>query len=264
MKLPPSSSIFLATLAISPSSSCLAAPTGDAPQDTGVSSSSSDNHISSFYGASAAHSHPTIDSNLDQREDCMCHVFTLSILAKTNLAAALAFCDNPTIPILGVVCGLLKNLEAQNGGSQPIDPQAVESLQAAAREVSRVYNQSSVPAPVGAAIGGVAGAAPGPVGDAAGGVVKGPASTVQGPSKALSDGDDPNAGPGSSSVTSPNSAPTQTPPTAGDASSANTGSNASSSFAAGITAPTPPASPPLPQNPPNTPQPPVSPSSLPV
>lgn len=225
MKIPTSSSIFLATLAISPSSSCLAAPTGDSPHDTGISSSSSNSHVSSLYGASAAHDHPSMDSNFDKREGLLC--------------------DDPTNPVLGVVCHILKGLDVQNG-SQPIDPQDMEALQAASEEVSRVYNQSSIPAPSsGPATPPTAPATPGAppaVGDPAAGVIQGPAQGL--PQKALSDGD-PNAGPGSST-----------------ASFANAGSNASSSPA--IAAPTPPVSPPMPPNPPNTPQPPVSGPTLPV
>jgi hypothetical protein len=68
MKIPSSSSVIFATLAISSSSSSLAAPAGDAPQaEAGMPTSHSNRHISQLYqGGSAGRGLRAADMTLEE------------------------------------------------------------------------------------------------------------------------------------------------------------------------------------------------------
>jgi hypothetical protein len=71
MKIPSSSSVILATLAISSSSSSLAAPASDAPQaEAGMPTSHSNRHITQLYhSGSAAGGLRAADMTLEESHD---------------------------------------------------------------------------------------------------------------------------------------------------------------------------------------------------
>ncbi|KAF8956090.1 hypothetical protein BDZ97DRAFT_1764119 [Flammula alnicola] len=242
MKIPTSSSILLATLAISSSSSCLAAPAGDAPQDTGLTTSSSTSHMSSMPIASAAPGFRSDDTTWQKvRGDC--RKVNLFIESGGPRRFACFLCDPigrgsppPVGPTLSKVLGALlrggsvgtQSVDSDSTASaQGVDPQDMKALQAAVAEAMRSI-AGSVPGVAGSAVGNVSPSAP-----------------------ALAQRDDTNAGSGSSTSASS----TQTAQAADGAPANSTSTTASSSASAA------PPSPPMPGNPPNTP---VNASALPV
>ncbi|KAF9469630.1 hypothetical protein BDZ94DRAFT_14944 [Collybia nuda] len=114
MKIPTSSSVLLATLAISSSSSSLAAPAGDGPE-SGLTSSSSSHLIASRYGPIST---PRAEGNSNQERSPAADDFQESGLQEV-------LCGIPIVgPLLGAllppVCGEPSGAESVN------DPQALK------------------------------------------------------------------------------------------------------------------------------------------
>ncbi|KAF5312253.1 hypothetical protein D9619_002766 [Psilocybe cf. subviscida] len=146
MKLPASSSIFLATLAISSSSSCLAAPTGDTSTSHAITSSSSTSHLD---GASS-------EGHVQPRSEEYANIEARGGVFEGVKAIASG------LPVVGPLLGHL--LEVNNPS-----PQDLAALQAAADEVTRAIGtvgntlNSTLPAPIGNTAGQVISHAPAPI-----------------------------------------------------------------------------------------------------
>ncbi|KAF9486408.1 hypothetical protein BDN70DRAFT_926654 [Pholiota conissans] len=268
MKIPTSSSIFLTSLAISSSSSCLAAPAGAQSQATEVSNPTSASQFSYMPSASAT------PSRFGSGHDDRIAVEGSHIVMERDVAQHLEAREllGPVVklvqglPMIGSLLGniLLKLDPDGKVGAQSTDSDVSDSalsqqdfaaLQSAIQEVSRVLN-AAYAGNVAQDIPGV----PSSILDPASGVVGGtPASQITGsipiPSGifgAQSDGGDSNSASGSSSSAYPGV--TQSAQAAADPGISSTASSAYPSASAGG-----PSSPSPPANPPNTPALPVSP-----
>ncbi|PPQ99539.1 hypothetical protein CVT24_005329 [Panaeolus cyanescens] len=130
MKLPTSSSILLASLALSSSSSALAAPTAPAePSETSVSSSSANHSTVSFNNV-----------NLEERlnvisERGMFQGRSTPLEKKKTLLAPIPILGAPLINTLNAIVA-----SVQNGNGQ-IDPHDLDALKSAINEVTRILNQ---------------------------------------------------------------------------------------------------------------------------
>ncbi|KAF8167536.1 hypothetical protein B0H34DRAFT_669956 [Crassisporium funariophilum] len=161
MKIPSSSSLFLATLAISSSSTSLAAPAGES--ESVLTSARSSRQIHGDYMAHGLH-----QSDID-----------LEKMAERSIGGGLQNRDdanpasNPASSIVSKIGQMLgdvlekisesanaNNQSAEAMGSPPvINPHDMEAIQAAVNEVTRVMtNNQTMPGTAVGVIGGVAGA----------------------------------------------------------------------------------------------------------
>ncbi|KJA28567.1 hypothetical protein HYPSUDRAFT_713336 [Hypholoma sublateritium FD-334 SS-4] len=251
MKIPASSSIFLATLAISSSSSCLAAPAGDPSQMT---TSASSNHISSIPSpsGSASHAGERIEEGSDNFNGRVGQIDSSHEVTRI-------------VRELPVVGPMLAAVMRDPGNTRSLSSRDLSALQASAEEVRRALGtlvslpgapiarrapgDVPIPIPVAAAGSAMAGALPVPVPAPVASLVNGALTTINGLVGELDIGGDPSFG--DSSVSSSSADPTQTTEDNSSAASSTDYSSASASAAA-------------PQAPPNTPAIPASPVKLPV
>ncbi|KDR85550.1 hypothetical protein GALMADRAFT_369360 [Galerina marginata CBS 339.88] len=231
MKIPTSSSILLATLAMSSSSSCLAAPAGTGAQETGMTSSSSNNHMSSIRD-SASYAFPA-EMNMQEGSETV---------AKRTLAYPRDIAQS----VVGALGGLITNIQKVLGGLAPaagaksmdvdgtssdknFDPHQTAALHSAIAEVNRLLDGNPFSGlPVPSAVQGAPGTA---------------TSILP-----LSNDDH--------SSSSSSATPTGSAVAAADDSTPNAASSASASSAAASA-----SSPAMPVNPPNTPSLPINPTT---
>ncbi|KAH9486423.1 hypothetical protein JR316_0000487 [Psilocybe cubensis] len=232
MKIPSSSSILLAGLAISSSSSCLAAPTGDGNHDVDISSSSSTSYASSSVAPAA---YPT-GVNAEERSDTIrqrAPQFN-KLAARDDAATVMGMLDGLPIvgPLLKTVMSNLsqtsKALDVESNDSGQLDAQSMQALRNAVDEVTRIIQSAT----------GQGG--------------PGNATLPNAPVSAQSDGDGSGIGAAANqSASGSGAAPTPTQATAADDGPDTTANVSTSSTSASAT----PSSPPMPGNPPNTPTP---------
>ena len=251
MKLPSSSSVLLATLAISSSSSSLAAPAGEC--DTAITTSSSNRHIPALLSSSAICDLDSADIDIEQGDSTTVErsggeqslivnqrLETHSGLQLVQLASEDRRNGSISgflgllraLPIIGHPVALLIGKSFPNGtdsveGMADISPDDLQALQAAIAEVSRALGHDQT-----------ASAVP---------------SAIRTAPTAMSNGDGPNTDSSASNSTSPALADP-----ANTASSLSRPSAVAARSATMAGAQTPSMSPTIPGNPPNTPVPPAA------
>ncbi|KAF8913210.1 hypothetical protein CPB84DRAFT_1760674 [Gymnopilus junonius] len=157
MKLPASSSILLATLAMSSSSSCLiaAAPAGSDPADNGMTSATSNQHIPSLREIT-----PGYSTELNAQESSGT-VFERAVSYPGRLSTRDSLVGSLVnavrqIPVAGEVLGKVlssllvatqgptgaKSMDV-DGAGPTVDPQDMQALQDAISELSRTLNSTA-------------------------------------------------------------------------------------------------------------------------
>ena len=163
MKLPASSSLLLATLAISSSSSTLAAPAGEG--DAAITTSSSNHRISALLDPSDIRDLGSVDieprtgTNIERSDGKQSLFIRQSLVTQSRLKSVDSdTLQNPpasawlqllhTVPIIGHPVASLIERSFLNGtdsveGMPNISPDELQALQAAITEVSRALSQNN-------------------------------------------------------------------------------------------------------------------------
>ena len=258
MKLPASSSLLLATLAISSSSSTLAAPAGEG--DAAITTSSSNHRISALLDPSdirdlgSVDIEPRASANIE-RSDCkQSLIISQSLVTQSRLQLVDSdTLPNPpvsawlkllhTVPIIGHPVASMIERSFPNGtdsveGMPNISPNDLQALQAAIAEVSRALSQSNQ-------------------------TTQGVPSAVQSVAPTTSDGDELNTNSSMSNGFATTSAalagPTNTTSSVSPLSAEADESTSTQTPSKSVSVPqSSPMSPTIPGNPPNTPVPPAA------
>ena len=163
MKLPASSSLLLATLAISSSSSTLAAPAGEG--DAAITTSSSNHRISALVEPSDIRDLGSVDieprdsANIERSDGKQSLIISQSLVTQSRLQSvdSATLQTSPasawirllhTLPIIGHPVASMIERSFPNGtdsveGMSNISPDDLLALQAAITEVSRALSQSN-------------------------------------------------------------------------------------------------------------------------
>ncbi|KAF9566930.1 hypothetical protein CPC08DRAFT_719592 [Agrocybe pediades] len=235
MRIPTSSSILFASLAISSSSTCLAAPTGDPPQDS--ISTSGTSHISSINSNAVPRAFPEGIPHYERDASDTQYLQSRDVSALVGLIGSIPVVGNA---LANAIRGLIPGsggAGAQSLDAQSIDQQTLDAIQNGIAQLTHALNGTTAGTPVS----GVGGAAA-PIVSNISGVLS---------NSDTSDASGSNNPSGSASMSVPASSSTPYPSAA--AAAADDGSATSSSASYSSSAATPSASPQMPGNPPNTP-----------